>query len=323
VNLELDTDQRDFLAVTTDLCETLTDEWRSVRPKDHGRSLKALADIGILGVRHPEPDGIGLGPVEAVLAAQSCGAALAPTALLVWADLLGPAVAGVITGEVSVTGAFHPASGFSHGGHTTMFVTVDADGAYLVESAAVEWEPVPNVDPTTPNAVVRGGIPTAHAAVADREMVQRWRRHFHVLVAAHLVGIGAGAVAASVAHAKSRHQFGRPIGSFQAVKHLLADAYTAVEFARSQVLTAALCWAEGHPSTEDQATAAAVVATRAATRAAETAIQVHGGMGFTAEAVPHLYYKRALALQKELRGADMAAKHLLDHDITLQGKTAP
>lgn len=322
MNLEVDTEQRDLLTVTGDLCETLTNQWRTPGPKDHTGSLKSLADVGILGVRHPEPHGIGLGPVEAVLVAQSCGAALAPTMLLVWADLLGPAVAGVTTGEVSVTGAFDPASGFGHGGHTTMFVAVDSDGAYVAESATVAWEQIPHVDPTSPQALARGSVPTTRVAVADPETVAQWRRQFYVLVAAHLVGAGTGAVQTSVAYAKNRHQFGRPIGSFQAVKHLLADAYTAVELARSQVLTAALCWAETHPAAEEQAIAAAVVATRAAIQAAQTAIQVHGGMGFTSEAAPHLYYKRALQLQNELRAAGLSARRLLDRDITLQGKTA-
>lgn len=323
MNLELDDTQRELLAVTNGACGTFAQQWLADGPTDDLDSLKALADIGILGARHPEPLGTGLTPVEAVLAAQVCGAALAPTAPMVWGDLLGSFVPESITGEQSITGTFDPDSGFSYGGVTTAFVWMTADAAYLIDSSAVSWRSLPRLDPKTPRAIPRGGIPSGSVAIAHAEMVGQWRHQFYVLVAAHLVGVGTGAVDRSVAYAKERQQFGRPIGSFQAVKHLLADAYTAVEMARSQVLTAALCWAEEHPAAPEQATAAAVVAARAALQAAQTAIQVHGGMGFTAEATPHLYYKRALQLQDDLRAAGLAAESLLHRDITLQGAGTP
>jgi len=321
VNLELDEDQRDLVAVATDVCAVLADGWHSL-VHDHIGSLKALADVGILGVRHPEPEGSGLGPAEAVLVAQACGAALAPAPLLLWADLVGAVIPGVLAGEVSVTGAFDPTRGIGFGGTTEMTVVIDEDGAHAFASASAGWEPIAQVDPTTPRSLLRGGIPDDSSLIADAETVDRWRWQACVLTAAHLVGVGRGAIDASVSYAKDRHQFGRPIGSFQAIKHLLADAYTSVEMARSQVLIAALCWSEADPGAGDQATAAAVVAIRAALTAAETAIQVHGGMGFTAEAIPHLYYKRALLLQDELDAAGASAGRLLHRDLTLHGPGA-
>lgn len=319
MNLELDQDQQDLVTATTDVCAALSADWRSAPAPysvDHA-GLEALADLGILGVRHPEPAGSGLGPVEAVLAAQPCGAALAPTSVLIWADLVGPAIRGVLTGEVSVTGAFDRERGFSHGGDCDVAIVVDERGAHAVQAEAVQWDRLPQVDPLTPRAAMRGEIPRSAVAVADPPAVRQWRWQHCLLTAAHLVGVGSGAVETSVAYAKDRQQFGRPIGSFQAVKHLLADAYTAVELARSQVLVASLCWAEGHPGAPDQATAAAVVAVRAALSAAETAIQVHGGMGFTWEATPHLYYKRALSLQDELGGLDTLVKRLVGVDLSI------
>jgi alkylation response protein AidB-like acyl-CoA dehydrogenase len=323
VNLELDEDQRDLVAVVTKICGVMADSWRSPAHDEHALGVKALADVGIIGVRHPLPEGAGLGPVEAALAAQACGAALAPTPLLVWADLVGPAVAGVLAGKVSVTGAFDLERGISYGGATQTVIIIDKSGAHAVDTKAVEWEPLPRVDPTTPWALMHGDIPAGSTAIADPDTVERWRWQFFVLTAAHLVGVGQGAVDVSVQYAKDRHQFGRPIGSFQAIKHLLADAYTALEMARSQVLVAALCWAEGEPGAAEQATAAAVVATRAALKAAETAIQVHGGMGFTAAAIPHLYYKRALLLQDELHAAGASALRLLHRDLRLRHLGAP
>ncbi len=318
MNLELDDVQRELVAVTTQVCETFTKRWRTSNV-EQSESVKALADIGILGVRHPEPVGSALSAVEAVLSAFVCGAALAPTPLLVWADLLGSVRSEMLSGSATITGSFDQDRGVSYGGRTDQVVFVNSSGAYVLDSNAVTWESVPHIDPTLPSAVVVGTIPTTGVSVADADEIGRWRWQFAILVAAHLVGVGVGALDAAVGYAKERHQFGRPIGSFQAIKHMLADTYTNLEMARSQVLTAALCWSENNPAVSDQAIAAAVVAIRGAIQAGQTAIQVHGGMGFTNEAVPHLYYKRALQLQDDLLGAGVNAAHLLHRDLTLHG----
>lgn len=318
MNLELDDIQRELVAVTTEVCETFAKKWRTSNA-EQGESIKALADIGVLGVRHPEPQGSGLSAVEAVLSAFVCGAALAPTPLLVWADLLGSATSDALSGSTTITGSFDHDRGVSYGGRTDQVVFVDASGAYVLDSDAVAWDSVPHVDPTVPRAVVRGTIPTTGVAIADADEIECWRWQFAILVAAHLVGVGVGALDAAVVYAKERQHFGRPIGSFQAIKHMLADTYTGLEMARSQVLTAALCWSERNPAAPDQAIAGAVVSARGAIQAAQTAIQVHGGMGFTTEAVPHLYYKRALQLQDELFGAGVYAAQLLHRDLTLHG----
>jgi alkylation response protein AidB-like acyl-CoA dehydrogenase len=318
MNLELDDIQHELVAVTADVCDTFANKWRTSNAEQDA-SVKALADIGILGVRHPEPHGSGLSAVEAVLSAFVCGAALAPTPLLVWADLLGPVTSDALSGSTTITGSFDHDRGVSYGGRTDQVVFVDASGAYVLDSDAVAWESVPHIDPTLPRAVVRGTIPATGVAVAGADEIECWRWQFAILMAAHLVGVGVGALDGAVGYAKERQQFGRPIGSFQAIKHMLADTYTDLEMSRSQVLTAALCWSEGNPAAADQAIAAAVVAARGAIRAAQTAIQVHGGMGFTTEAVPHLYYKRALQLQDDLLGAGVHAAQLLHRDLTLHG----
>ena len=103
------------------------------------------------------------------------------------------------------------------------------------------------------------------------------------------VGIGARAVEMAVAYVGEREQFGKKIGTYQAVSHPVVDAYVAVELARSLAYWAALCI-----TTDDaQATEAAVLA-------CETSIQVHGGIGFTFEHPLHSYYKRALELESAL-----------------------
>jgi len=111
------------------------------------------------------------------------------------------------------------------------------------------------------------------------------------------VGIASMALELGVEHAKTREQFGRPIGVYQAVSHPLADTYVETEMARSLAYWAAWCVAE-----EDDQAPIAVAAAKSfcgdtAVAACERSIQVHGGIGFTWEHVLHRYYKRALWIQ--------------------------
>jgi len=114
------------------------------------------------------------------------------------------------------------------------------------------------------------------------------------------VGIGAKAVELAVAYAGEREQFGKKIGTYQAISHPLVDAYVAVELARSLAYWAAWSVAEGDEQTVVACAAANAQATEAAVRACETSIQVHGGIGFTWEHPLHRYYKRALWLEGAL-----------------------
>ncbi len=100
-----------------------------------------------------------------------------------------------------------------------------------------------------------------------------------------------------VEHAKTREQFGKPIGVYQAVSHALANTYGDVELARSLAYWAAWCVAEGDEQAPVAAAAAKSFATEAAVAACERSIQVHGGTGFTWEHPLHRFYKRALWLE--------------------------
>jgi hypothetical protein len=112
------------------------------------------------------------------------------------------------------------------------------------------------------------------------------------LVAAMSVGSAGRVLADTVVYAKNRHQFGRPIGSFQAIKHKLADAYIALLHTRS-LTYAALAKADDHLMT-----VARVAADRCYREAAETALQVHGGIGFTTDSTMHLFLKNAQQLRR-------------------------
>jgi alkylation response protein AidB-like acyl-CoA dehydrogenase len=141
--------------------------------------------------------------------------------------------------------------------------------------------------------VLYGGPYIANEVGEDRPK----RLAAHALEA---VGIGSRAVEMAVEYIGEREQFGKKIGTYQAVSHPVVDAYVAVELARSLAYWAALCVATGDPQTDVACAAANARATEAAVRACETSIQVHGGIGFTFEHPLHRYYKRALELESAL-----------------------
>jgi alkylation response protein AidB-like acyl-CoA dehydrogenase len=135
-------------------------------------------------------------------------------------------------------------------------------------------------------------------------------------LACEAVGIAQKALELGVEHAKTREQFGRKIGVYQAVSHQLADTYVETELARSLAYWAAWCVAEDDEQAPIAAAAAKSYAGDAAVAACERSIQVHGGIGFTWEHVLHTYYKRALWIQAyggyaRVHRAKIAA-HLLD-----------
>jgi alkylation response protein AidB-like acyl-CoA dehydrogenase len=111
------------------------------------------------------------------------------------------------------------------------------------------------------------------------------------------VGIASMVLELAVEYAKTREQFGRPIGVYQAVSHRLSDTFVETELARSLAYWAAWCVAEGDEQAAVAVAAAKAYCGDAAVAACERSIQVHGGIGFTWEHVLHHYYKRALWIQ--------------------------
>jgi len=137
-----------------------------------------------------------------------------------------------------------------------------------------------------------------------------------ILTAAQLIGLSQRMVDMSVAYAKDRHQFGKPIGSFQAVKHQLANVYTQIEFTRPIIHLAAI---KGGAAVHN----AKVAAIDTAMLAAETAIQVHGGMGYTYEVDLHLFMKRAWALCGEWGDRNYHMKKLEDYVLNGDAQLGP
>jgi alkylation response protein AidB-like acyl-CoA dehydrogenase len=115
------------------------------------------------------------------------------------------------------------------------------------------------------------------------------------MLASELVGLAQRCVDMTVAYVKQRHQFGRPVGSFQALKHRLADVWVTVSQARAAARYAAACLADGDPDAQIAVALAKAYCSDAALYAAQECVQMHGGIGFTWEHPAHLYLKRAKA----------------------------
>lgn len=276
----------------------------------------ALAQMGVAGITVPEEHGgMGLELIDLVLLLEEAGRAGLPEPLVETVALGVPVLVDApgAQGEVLRSRWLR---GVADGGITmavglsTMPVVAGAEGAdvlllerdgelHAVPGAAVvlsarsaldgsrrlaqvEWEP-------SPATLVVAGF-EAEGVIAD--LCDRAA----MSTGAVLVGLADRMLSIAALYAKERIQFGKPIGSFQAVKHLLADALVRVEFARPLVYRAAWSLSVGDPDAGLHASMAKAMASDAATLAARTALQVHGAIGYTWEHDLHLFMKRAWAL---------------------------
>ena len=178
-------------------------------------------------------------------------------------------------------------------------IVLDRDGIWAVPAGQVASARAAHpLDPLTP--VFRIGELPRGERTGTADEATAWRRVGATLTAALMVGIAREATDRAATYARDRMQFGRPIGSFQAVKHLLADMVVRTELARAAAYAAAAV--ADDPSTGDLAAASAtakVMAERAAFRNSKSYVQVMGGMGFTWEMPAHLFLKRAVVLASE------------------------
>ncbi|MFD8419750.1 acyl-CoA dehydrogenase family protein [Streptomyces sp. NPDC059466] len=296
---------------------------------------RELGEAGFFSLRLPEADGgVGLGLPEAVLAFEEAGRVLLPGPLVA-THLAAGEVAGAATGETVVTAVY--------GGLVEWLDESDAvrDGAggRAAEDGTAGAVPLASVDPLTPLHRVPGGFPADPADPADPidpadptgqagstglfgpagrtrpvDPTGPLRPPDHLatlLTAAEQLGNAARTCETAVQHARTREQFGKPIGAFQAVKHLCARMLVRVELARAAVYAAAV--------TADPVdiAAARLLADDAAVRGARDCLQVHGGMGFTWESDVHLYLKRAWVRTR--RGGPVTESEELLADDLLSG----
>jgi alkylation response protein AidB-like acyl-CoA dehydrogenase len=274
----------------------------------------ALGEAGVFSLTVPEPaGGAGLGLADAAVVFEELGRGLVPGPLVashLAARHLGHH--GAARGTV-VVGSARAGDPFlvEHLDVLGTLVVERPDGISVVDgddlaALAAGAAPVARaLDPLTPLSVA--GPPPAGREL-PQEIGEAWVRDHRILTGALCVGLAGGACEMAVAYAKSRRQFGQPIGSFQAVKHLCADMLVRTETARAAVQAAAVT--VDQPDVGDAARAAAggaLLAAEAALANARTCIQVHGGMGFTWEVPAHLYLMRARVLSSALGAPDRLA----------------
>jgi alkylation response protein AidB-like acyl-CoA dehydrogenase len=168
------------------------------------------------------------------------------------------------------------------------------DGLYAVDGAAVRRTRVVSLDETRPLCDLEFADAPARL-VASLEAVPCALRSAATLVAAEQVGLASWCLDTTVSYLKERYQFGRPVGSFQALKHRLADLWVELTQARAVVGYAVADLASGGDDASVAASLAKIVGSEVAVRAAEECVQMHGGIGFTWEHPAHLYLKRAKA----------------------------
>jgi alkylation response protein AidB-like acyl-CoA dehydrogenase len=253
-----------------------------------------LAELGWLGVSVPEEQGgAGLTFVEEALLLEELGRALYPGPYFATVGLALPALgpdelAAVVAGEArwsaSLDGSLVPDLGL-------------VDRVAVIEHGDARAVPARGEVLTTVDSTRRLGRLESDDGTPLSGDVSGVRPRALAAMAVEAVGVGDRALELAVEYAKTREQFGRPIGVYQAISHKLADTYLEMQLARSLAYWAAWCVAENDPQAAVAAAAAKAYAADAAVAACERSIQVHGGIGFTWEHPLHRYYKRAQWLQ--------------------------
>ncbi|WP_188194633.1 acyl-CoA dehydrogenase family protein [Nonomuraea sp. SYSU D8015] len=254
-----------------------------------------LAALGFFGLLlPPESDGLGLRLVDVLPALEETGRACLPGPVVETAVAAPYLVAGapkLASGAVCVS-VLPPGQAYAPDADLAdLIVVAGADGLRLVAKEAVRLTPRPGVDPCRPLFEVAFDESERLSGPAGPAL-----RRATVATAAQLIGVARELLAVSVAYAGVRTQFGAPIGSFQAVKHQLADVAVAADFAAPLVWRAALA-VEGSAATADRdVSAAKAAAGEAATLAARVALQVHGAIGYTEELDLRFWLARAWSL---------------------------
>lgn len=276
---------------------------------------KQMAETGFIGLTTPEEHGgLGLSAVDLVLLLEEAGAAALPEPLLETAGIVAPVLAAhadgevqqawlpaLAAGEVVATVALertHDGRWFAPAGHVASLVlVVDGDAVHAVGADRVRAQAQPSVDRGRRVATLTvETAPTTQVGGADAAADARDRAAAGA--AAVLGGVSRRLVAMTVDYVVERVQFGRPVGSFQAVKHQLAEAHLDVETARPAAWYAAYAIAAGLDDRTRAASVAKSAASDAASTANHAALQCHGGIGFTWEHDLHLWLKRAGALER-------------------------
>jgi len=304
----------------------------------------SLCELGLPSLLMPADfSGQGLGAVEMVLVFEALGAKLLPTPLLatgvlsasVFSRLARPKVreiAALIASNKRCAAMARNESGNAHfvlDAHNADYLLVEHEGTCrfmqarargMFEGVRITRLKMMDQTRTLSHLDFDQGFLGASEVLAEGDAVtQAFENAFdmgRLAIAAEAVGAAQECLTRTVEYAQQRVQFGRAIGSFQAVKHQLADVMVGVEAARSAVYYAAASVSDNPMSLPTMAALAKLEASEALTYAAGRMIQLHGGIGFTWEHDAHLYFKRARGTAT-LFGANAALDERIAHHIGL------
>jgi alkylation response protein AidB-like acyl-CoA dehydrogenase len=311
MDFDLTEDQREIKSVAHELLGARSPIAKVRQAADAGQYDAVLwneiVELGWPGIAVAEQyGGQDLGAVELAVVLEELGYACASTPLLSTAVVAAAIQAGgsdeqrerwlpgLVAGDITAGVGF--AELIVDGHEADLVVLIDGDAASVL--TAVQAEPLATIDPTRRYARLRPGADVDGDSLADGAAAR-----VHAAVAAEVVGVSQRALEMTLDYVKDRKQFGVPVGSFQAVAHRCAQMLLHTESARSTAYFAA--WAaDAEPSrlAEGAALAAAAAAT-AGREVTASAIQAHGGIGFTWEADVHWLYKRGEVDRALLGGA--------------------
>ncbi|MFI5798672.1 acyl-CoA dehydrogenase family protein [Streptomyces sp. NPDC051677] len=314
--------------------------WDAAGEGLHRDLWRSLAELGFLGLGVPEErGGSGGGLRELCLVAEQVGGALPRIPFIATVTVLAAVaddVRAIANGDVVAVPAWETfpivpgrrdalrlsastvdgvMRAVPYGMDADLLLAFAGTAPVLVDlaQAGVRRQPVEAFDVTEPAAEIE------LSGVAARVLapVTSWAT-LHTVLAAELIGTGQRALDGAVAYAGQRRQFGRAIGSFQAIKHLLADLHVQLDASRLLVEWAAAAIDDGHADAETAARTALAAASDAAQAAAGEALQVHGGIGFTWEHPSHVFLKRARARRSLLGSPAHQLDVLADHILVAQ-----
>lgn len=261
-----------------------------------------LAEMGVFALRLPEDQaGVGLGYADSVLVFEELGRRLIPGPL-VWSQLAAGLIDGAASGETVVGGLDLCGS---HASPIVVEHLESLDVLLVIRPDGIERLDPRRLDATRADIPLDPLTPVHHVAnlpkgepIGDANAATRMQLEGAALVSGQLLGLAEGALDLANDYAKHREQFGRPIGGFQAVKHLLAEMFVLQEAARAGAYNAGATLDTPEVANLERAVSSAkLTAGEAAIRNARTCIQVHGGMGYTWEVIAHYYLKRAWVLE--------------------------
>lgn len=298
-------EDRAFMAALSDvLAAKASADLLRMLESDHGTYRvdlwPALAGFGVFDAFLSEEEGgAGLGLDVGVLAFEEFGRSCTPGPIVETALVAVPLLvaAGVgekqtgtetVAGRQVVTAALEPDALVPYADSADAALLVREGQVRLVPRGALRLSSAYSLDPSRPLFAVTWATADSKLITDNPLLIDDSFVHAALGVAAMLVGLSQTVVAKTVAYTTERHQFGRPVGSFQAVQHALADAHVAVDLAAALVRQAGAAQAGEDPLGSDLSPAALVsmarlAATRAADLAAATALQAHGAMGYSHE----------------------------------------